>query len=193
MSFSSWSSSGSNFLRAGVRRPDHSGDKPARQAHLDHDNKRVILVQGVKDRLRSFDCSIGRSIGFLDSAESATPSPLAHTIFITPAQIQAGSQRRRSLNQQLRRCRHKWPIPRSNRLEECRHRRSLLFFQPPELPPHFEKLPPAEKGRDGKFTRTKQFCFTLGASQLADSRAGSIYRIRRDEKISMGARTESRG
>jgi hypothetical protein len=30
------------------------------------------------------------------------------------------------------------------------------FFQPPELLPHFEKLPPAEKGRDGKFTRTKQ-------------------------------------
>ena len=30
------------------------------------------------------------------------------------------------------------------------------FFQPPELPPHFEKLPPAEKGRDGKFTRTKR-------------------------------------
>jgi hypothetical protein len=50
-----------------------------------------------------------------------------------------------------------------------------------------------KKGRDGKFTRTKQFCFTLGASQLADLRAGSIYRIRRDEKISMGARTESRG
>jgi hypothetical protein len=33
--------------------------------------------RAVKDRLRSFDCSIGRSIGFLDSAESATPSPLA--------------------------------------------------------------------------------------------------------------------
>src|ERR1700730_37658 len=30
------------------------------------------------------------------------------------------------------------------------------FFQPPELPPHFEKLPPAEKGRDGKFTRIKR-------------------------------------
>lgn len=30
------------------------------------------------------------------------------------------------------------------------------LFQPPELPPHFEKLPPAEKGRDGKFTRTKR-------------------------------------
>jgi hypothetical protein len=30
------------------------------------------------------------------------------------------------------------------------------FFQPPELPPHFEKFPPAEKGRDGKFTRTKR-------------------------------------
>ena len=27
---------------------------------------------------------------------------------------------------------------------------------PPELPPHFEKLPPAEKGRDGKFKRTKR-------------------------------------
>ena len=33
--------------------------------------------RAVKDRLRSFECSIGRSIGFLDSAESATPSPLA--------------------------------------------------------------------------------------------------------------------
>jgi hypothetical protein len=30
------------------------------------------------------------------------------------------------------------------------------FFQQPELLPHFEKLPPAEKGRDGKFTRTKR-------------------------------------
>jgi hypothetical protein len=30
------------------------------------------------------------------------------------------------------------------------------FFQPPELLPHFEKLPPAEKGGDGKFTRTKR-------------------------------------
>jgi hypothetical protein len=33
---------------------------------------------------------------------------------------------------------------------------ALPFFQPPELPPHFEKLPPAEKGRDGKFKRTKR-------------------------------------
>ena len=33
--------------------------------------------RAVKDRLRSFVCSIGRSIGFLDSAESVTPSPLA--------------------------------------------------------------------------------------------------------------------
>jgi hypothetical protein len=30
------------------------------------------------------------------------------------------------------------------------------FFQQPELLPHFEKLQPAEKGRDGKFTRTKR-------------------------------------
>jgi hypothetical protein len=34
--------------------------------------------------------------------------------------------------------------------------RAPPFFQPPELPPHFEKLPPAEKGRNGKFTRTKR-------------------------------------
>ena len=58
--------------------------------------------------------------------------------------------------QQLRRRRHKRPIKRSNRLEECRHRQRLLYFQPPELPSHFEKLPPAEKGRDGKFKRTKR-------------------------------------
>jgi hypothetical protein len=31
----------------------------------------------VKDRLRSFDCSMGRSIGLLDRAKSATPSPPA--------------------------------------------------------------------------------------------------------------------
>src|SRR2546430_8104203 len=33
--------------------------------------------RAVKDRLRSFDCSMGRSKGLLDSAESAIPSPLA--------------------------------------------------------------------------------------------------------------------
>src|SRR2546430_4119988 len=33
--------------------------------------------RAVKDRLRSFDCSMGRSKGLLDSAESAMPSPLA--------------------------------------------------------------------------------------------------------------------
>src|SRR3984893_12686760 len=31
-----------------------------------------------------------------------------------------------------------------------------FFFQQSELLPHFEKLPPAEKGRDGKFKRTKR-------------------------------------
>ncbi len=35
-----------------------------------------------------------------------------------------------------------------------------------------------------------KFCFTFGASQRADLCAGSIYRIRRDEKISLGARAQ---
>ena len=40
--------------------------------------------------------------------------------------------------------------------QQARRMPAPPFFQPPELPPHFEKLPPAEKGRDGKFTRTKR-------------------------------------
>jgi hypothetical protein len=36
-------------------------------------------------------------------------------------------------------------------------------------------------------------CFTFGASQLAGLCTGSIYRIKQDEKISMGARAKSSG
>src|ERR1019366_576435 len=78
MSFSSLSSLGSNFLRGWRSTP---GTIPA-TSQLDKPISITTIsvlswFRTVKDRLRSFDCSMGRSIGLLDSAESATPSPPA--------------------------------------------------------------------------------------------------------------------
>src|SRR5205807_264448 len=78
MSFSSWSSSGFNFFRGWRSMP---GTIPA-TSQLDWLISITTMsvlswFRAVKDRLRSFDCSMGRSKGLLDSAESAMPSPLA--------------------------------------------------------------------------------------------------------------------
>jgi hypothetical protein len=78
MSFSSWSSLGSNFLRGWRSTP---GTIPA-TSQLDWPISITTIsvlswFRAVKDRLRSFDYSMGRSIGLFDSAESATPSPPA--------------------------------------------------------------------------------------------------------------------
>ena len=40
--------------------------------------------------------------------------------------------------------------------QQARTEPGFPFFRPPELPLHFEKLPPAEKGRDGKFRQNKR-------------------------------------
>src|SRR5208282_1336737 len=78
MSFSSWSSSGSNFLRGWRSTPGTIPETSQLDKPISITTISVLSwFRAVKDRLRSFDCSIGRSIGFLDSAESATPSPLA--------------------------------------------------------------------------------------------------------------------
>jgi hypothetical protein len=148
----------------------------------------------VKDRLRSFDCSIGRSIGFLDSAESATPSPLApyHLYHTSPKFRRVLSAADHSTNSSED-VATSGPYRAATGSKNAGTAGASFFSSRQNCLRILRSFRQLKKGRDGKFTRTKQFCFTLGASQLADSRAGSIYRIRRDEKISMGARTESRG
>src|ERR1700730_15784012 len=78
MSLSSWSSSGSNFFR-GCRSTPETIPATSQLDWLISITTISVLswFRTVKDRLRSFDCSMGRSIGLLDRAESATPSPPA--------------------------------------------------------------------------------------------------------------------
>src|SRR3954471_7167946 len=77
-SFSSSSSSGESFLSGWRSMP---GTSPA-TSQLDWlISMTAISVlswsKAVRDRLRSFDCGMGHSIGVLDSAEGGMPSPLA--------------------------------------------------------------------------------------------------------------------
>jgi hypothetical protein len=93
-------------------------------------------------------------------SRKSSPPPMVQTVvkassFITPAHNSGGfsvppilqptapkmsQQTAHTAQQQARRM----PVPPAP-----------PFSQPPELPPHFEKLPPAEKGRDGKFRRNR--------------------------------------
>src|SRR3954451_5782566 len=77
-SFSSSSSSGESFFSGWRSMP---GARPA-TSQLDWlISMTAISVlswsKAVRDRLRSFDCGMGHSIGLLDSAEGGMPSPLA--------------------------------------------------------------------------------------------------------------------
>src|SRR4051794_31469617 len=77
-SFSSSSSSGESFLSGWRSMP---GTSPATSQFDWLISMTAISVlswsKAVRDRLRSFDCGMGHSIGLLDSAEGDMPSPLA--------------------------------------------------------------------------------------------------------------------
>src|SRR3982750_33326 len=87
-SFSSSSSSGESFFSGWRSMP---GTSPA-TSQLDWlISMTAISVlswsKAVKDRLRSFDCGMGHSIGLLDSAEGDMPSPLAPYHLLEQVQI----------------------------------------------------------------------------------------------------------
>src|SRR4051795_10896314 len=77
-SFSSSSSSGESFFSGWRSMP---GTSPATSQFDWLISMTAISVlswsKAVRDRLRSFDCGMGHSIGLLDSAEGGMPSPLA--------------------------------------------------------------------------------------------------------------------
>src|SRR4051794_10903934 len=77
-SFSSSSSSGDSFLSGWRSMP---GTSPATSQFDWLVSMTAISVlswsKAARDRLRSFDCGMGHSIGLLDSAEGGMPSPLA--------------------------------------------------------------------------------------------------------------------
>src|SRR3954451_13104860 len=77
-SFSSSSSSGESFFNGWGLVP---GTSPATSQFDWLISMTAISVlswsKAVRDRLRSFDCGMGHSIGLLDSAEGDMPSPLA--------------------------------------------------------------------------------------------------------------------
>src|SRR5215218_9332385 len=77
-SFSSSSSSGESFLSGWRSMP---GTNPATSQFDWLVSMTAISVlswsKAARDRLRSFDCGMGHSIGLLDSAEGGMPSPLA--------------------------------------------------------------------------------------------------------------------
>src|SRR3954469_7664999 len=77
-SFSSSSSSGESFLSGW---PSMPGTTPGTSQFDWLISMTAISVlswsKAVRDRLRSFDCGMGHSIGLLDSAEGDMPSPLA--------------------------------------------------------------------------------------------------------------------
>src|SRR3954465_8046557 len=77
-SFSSSSSSGESFFSGWRSMP---GTSPATSQFDWLTSMTAISVlswsKAVRDRLRSFDCGMGHSIGLLDSAEGDMPSPLA--------------------------------------------------------------------------------------------------------------------
>src|SRR3954469_20768672 len=77
-SFSSSSSSGESFFSGWRSMP---GTSPATSQFDWLISMTAISVlswsKAVRDRLRSFDCGMGHSIGLLDSAEGDMPSPLA--------------------------------------------------------------------------------------------------------------------
>src|SRR5215204_2109141 len=77
-SFSSSSSSGESFFSGWRAMP---GTSPATSQFDWLVSMTAISVlswsKAARDRLRSFDCGMGHSIGLLDSAEGGMPSPLA--------------------------------------------------------------------------------------------------------------------
>src|SRR5215210_4241210 len=77
-SFSSSSSSGESFFSGCRSMP---GTSPATSQFDWLISMTAISVlswsKAVRDRLKSFDCGMGHSIGLLDSAEGDMPSPLA--------------------------------------------------------------------------------------------------------------------
>src|SRR3954467_5319667 len=60
---------------------NNAGDEPTRLAHLDDRNDRAVLVQGVRDRLKSLSCcAMGRSIALLPATMVTSRHRLPHSI-----------------------------------------------------------------------------------------------------------------
>jgi hypothetical protein len=69
------------FQRLALDARHDTGNEPARQAHLNDCDQRTVRLRAVRDRLRSFNFCMGRSIGSHQRRWNAISSPPPHSIF----------------------------------------------------------------------------------------------------------------